>query len=253
MAAGDGLPEFSSSDGVAVFLGNCDRVMEGLDWLGIPDCRPGGETPAVQTSSKGGLRGRGLFTAASGVRPSPAELLRDASFGANGGLVTDEESESMCEAQTPESEFLVCLVFGGNWGWFRDEFTEGEGPGSLRLLREALPGWIQEGRCAQNIVWDNDACHWLLDEPLTSYVALNDPANLAAMANDALYNVCASEPEYNCKDCDYNNLVMVPCARPAVSDPSKVEFVSIWLYPRQGWVWDRPQELTLGYGWEEPE
>ena len=33
----------------------------------------------------------------------------------------------------------------------------------------------------------------------------------------------------------------------------QLRFKSMWLYPRKGWCWDEPQELTLGYGWEEPD
>jgi len=245
MAAG--FDEESPVDN-AVFLGTGARSLEGLDWLGEPDGTPGGEMPVVQASAIGGHGGRGLFTM-SAARPAPTELLRDVSYG-HDGFVADEESERLCEIKAPESEFLVCLVFGGQFGYLRDEFT---GDGQLRPLHATLAGWLQEGCCAQPISWSEDEQCYVLEDGMSTYVALNSPDNLAAMANDALYGCCKTQAEYNVKDTDANNLVMVPCARPSENDPSKVEFKSMWLYPRKGWKWNQPQELTLGYGWEEVE
>eukprot|EP00440_Ansanella_granifera_P055828 gb/GFBE01060509.1/.p1 GENE.gb/GFBE01060509.1/~~gb/GFBE01060509.1/.p1 ORF type:complete len:250 (+),score=56.06 gb/GFBE01060509.1/:1-750(+) len=248
MAAGE-APE-PGAEKNEVFLGTGAWQLEGLDWLGVPDGTPGGQIPVVQASSIGGAGGRGLFTTGPGL-PAPVELIRDRSYGAD-GFVTDEESELLCEQKAPESEFLVCVVFGGRFGWLRDEFS-GDASGALRPLSETLAKWIEEGRCSQQISWDEDEQCYTLADPLKTYVALNCASNVAAMANDALYGNCKDQAEYNVKDVDANNLVMVPCARPAEGDASKVEFKSIWLYPRRGWTWDKAQELTLGYGWEEVE
>ncbi|CAE7208419.1 unnamed protein product, partial [Symbiodinium necroappetens] len=167
-------------------------------------------------------------------------------------FLEDDEAERHCEEKSPESEFMVCMVFGGKFGWLRDEYTAGELWGTLRPLHETLREWLEEGRCSQLITWDEDEQCYALSEPYKSYVAWNDPSNLAAMANDALYGCCKDQAEYNVKDVDRNNLVMVPCARPA-EDGARVEFKSMFLYPRKGWCWDVPQELTLGYGFEEPD
>lgn len=191
-----------------------------------------------------------MFTTAPGP-PAPVELLRDRSLGVD-GFLEDDEAERHCEEKSPESEFMVCMVFGGKFGWLRDEYTAGELWGTLRPLHETLREWLEEGRCSQLITWDEDEQCYALSEPYKSYVAWNDPSNLAAMANDALYGCCKDQAEYNVKDVDRNNLVMVPCARPA-EDGARVEFKSMFLYPRKGWCWDVPQELTLGYGFEEPD
>lgn len=238
----------------SVFLGTAARCDEGLDWLGVPEDTNirgrEGQMPVVAASSIGGSGGRGLFTTAPGP-PAPVELLRDRSLGVD-GFLEDDEAERHCEEKSPESEFMVCMVFGGKFGWLRDEYTAGELWGTLRPLHETLREWLEEGRCSQLITWDEDEQCYALSEPYKSYVAWNDPSNLAAMANDALYGCCKDQAEYNVKDVDRNNLVMVPCARPA-EDGARVEFKSMFLYPRKGWCWDVPQELTLGYGFEEPD
>ncbi|CAE7318866.1 unnamed protein product [Symbiodinium natans] len=232
----------------SIFLGTAARCDEGLDWLGVPDdVGAAGQLPVVAASSIGGLRGRGLFTTAPGP-PVPVELIRDRSVGAD-GFLDDDEAERHCDEKSPESEFMVCMVFGGKFGWLRDEYT-GEQWGTLRPLQETLREWLDEGKCAQHITWDEDEQCYALSEPYKSYVAWNDPSNLAAMANDALYGCCKDQTEYNVKDVDMNNLVMVPCARLA-EDGIRVEFKSMFLYPRKGWSWDAPQELTLGYGFDQ--
>eukprot|EP00930_Biecheleria_cincta_P066244 TRINITY_DN52312_c0_g1_i1.p1 TRINITY_DN52312_c0_g1~~TRINITY_DN52312_c0_g1_i1.p1 ORF type:complete len:267 (+),score=26.28 TRINITY_DN52312_c0_g1_i1:37-837(+) len=221
-----------------------------LDFLGEPDGEPGGVIPVVQQSCIGGHRGRGLFTPCSGP-PAPVELVRDGSFGAAEGLLTDEEGDGLFESKAPEYDYLVCLVFGGKLGYLRDELSTDHW-GELRPLVDTLDIWLGEGRCAQEIPWDENSSRYFLHDQLRNYVSLRDPTTCpGAMANDALYGCCKTEAEYEAKDLVTNNLVMVPCARPARSDSSKVEFTSMWLYPRKGWYWDLPQELTLGYGWEE--
>ncbi|CAE7649186.1 unnamed protein product [Symbiodinium sp. CCMP2456] len=238
----------------SVFLGTAESCDEGLDWLGVPEDTNirgrEGQMPVVAASSIGGSRGRGLFTTAPGP-PAPVELLRDRSLGVD-GFLEDDEAERHCDEKSPESEFMVCMVFGGKFGYLRDEYTPGELWGTLRPLHETLRQWLEEGRCSQHITWDEDEQCYALSEPYKSYVAWNDPSNLAAMANDALYGCCKDQAEYNVKDADRNNLVMVPCARPA-EDGVRVEFKSMFLYPRKSWCWSVPQELTLGYGFEEPD
>lgn len=220
-------------------------------WLGTPDAWSEGEgqVPVVQQSARGGPGGRGLFTVAPGC-PRPLELIRDAGHGADHGFISSEESERMWESKAPGHDYIVLLMLGV---WFRDEFSSGDLHGTVRPLSAALPRWLEEGRCVQGILWDADAREYILPPSgRDAFVALNAAHSLAAMANDALYGTCSSEEEYNQKDRAANNLVMVPCARPALSDPRKVEFSGIWLYPRQGWCWEQPQELTLGYGWDDP-
>ncbi|CAJ1389272.1 unnamed protein product [Effrenium voratum] len=222
----------------SVFLGAGASYEAGLDWLGEPE-ESGEQLPMVAASACG--PGRGLFT---NGRPRAVEVLRDRSIGAD-GFLEDEEAEQL---DSPVSDFLTCVLFGGKFGWLRDEFTS---DGALRPLRDTLQLWLEEGRCAQHIEWDENQKCYTLAEPLKSYVAWNDPSNLGAMPNDALFDTCGNQAEYNIKDAEVNNLVMVPCAR--ATENGLVEFKSMWLYPRKGWCWDEPQELTLGYGWEEPD
>ncbi|CAJ1366220.1 unnamed protein product, partial [Effrenium voratum] len=80
--------------------------------------------------------------------------------------------------------------------------------GALRPLRDTLQLWLEEGRCAQHIEWDENQKCYTLAEPLKSYVAWNDPSNLGAMPNDALFDTCGNQAEYNIKDAEVNNLVM---------------------------------------------
>eukprot|EP00933_Yihiella_yeosuensis_P014193 TRINITY_DN12807_c1_g1_i2.p1 TRINITY_DN12807_c1_g1~~TRINITY_DN12807_c1_g1_i2.p1 ORF type:complete len:133 (+),score=19.14 TRINITY_DN12807_c1_g1_i2:22-399(+) len=117
-------------------------TLDGVDWLGVPEDPIEGVLPVVQTSCRGGEGGRGLFTT-SGRPPVPLELLRDPSFG-DDGLIHEDEACEMCDKKLPESEFLVSLVLGGVFGWFRDEFSEGELRGKLRPLREVFPMWLEE-------------------------------------------------------------------------------------------------------------
>merc|ERR1712014_470341 len=111
--------------------------------------------------------------------------------------------------------------------------------GKIRPLSAALPQWLEDHRCAQQIHWDTTECEYVLEScERDAFVTLNDISNPAAMANDALFEKCATEEEYIRMDRISNNLVMVPCARPALDGSGKVEFASVWLYPRWGWCWD---------------
>lgn len=85
-----------------------------------------------------------------------------------------------------------------------------------------------------------------------TYSGLEDTnLNPASFANDALYGkVCGSteREKYDAQDEKLNALVMLPGLR-AVGD--KVEFSTMWLYPRRGRKWSpgKAEEVTVGYYW----
>merc|ERR1712098_314995 len=108
-----------------------------------------GTAPLVQRSDRGGHSGRGLFTASGGC-PIALEFLRDPSYG-NHGFISSEESDRIFAESSPACEYAVFPTLDV---WFRDEFSGGNLQGTLRPLAAALPGWLEERRCAQDIQWD---------------------------------------------------------------------------------------------------
>eukprot|EP00929_Paragymnodinium_shiwhaense_P083734 TRINITY_DN44724_c0_g2_i1.p1 TRINITY_DN44724_c0_g2~~TRINITY_DN44724_c0_g2_i1.p1 ORF type:complete len:595 (-),score=128.19 TRINITY_DN44724_c0_g2_i1:8-1792(-) len=216
-----------------------------LSWqLGVPEQSPGHMLPAVQQSHIGGPGGRGLFSL-SGDCPAPVEILPDDRYG-EGGFLSEEVYDDIMANDEHVSRYVVMETLGV---WFRDEFTKGDLWGTIRPLAAALPGWLEEGRCTQEIAYDAQTQvygHESWDR--TCFVASDAETNLGAMANDRLYGKLT-----DIEDRKANNMVMVPCARPAPEDPEKVQIASMWIYPRHGWKWHPGSsvELTLGYAYEE--
>mmetsp|Transcript_46836 Transcript_46836/g.73301 ORF Transcript_46836/g.73301 Transcript_46836/m.73301 type:complete len:155 (+) Transcript_46836:1090-1554(+) len=83
------------------------------------------------------------------------------------------------------------------------------------------------------------------------YRALLDPENNPSpYLNDALFGKFDGESdEYEVEDECINLFTMIPCLSWSQTQKGKVEFSSVWYYPRNGFPWDKEREVTVGYHW----
>jgi len=142
-------------------------------------------------------------------------------------------------------------------GWFRDETVEPNSShfGELRPIAASLRGWYEEGCLSQTVEWDVRSQEYILKGGARyCYTGLLDAGqNPAAFANDALFGkVCGEEDPalYWEEDSKENAMLMIPCARRTADGTGRVEFSSVWFYPRSLWTWPNSEvEVTVGYWW----
>mmetsp|Transcript_30913 Transcript_30913/g.69656 ORF Transcript_30913/g.69656 Transcript_30913/m.69656 type:complete len:136 (-) Transcript_30913:40-447(-) len=118
---------------------------------------------------------------------------------------------------------------------------------------QELNRYISSRRLIQPVKWNQESLQYVFSDKTRGiiYRALLDPAkNPAPYLNDALYGKYDGESEeYAREDVRSNAFTMVPCLRPA-RQKGKVEFASVWYYPRSSWRWNgKEQEVTCGYHW----
>merc|ERR1712183_587204 len=105
------------------------------------------------------------------------------------GFLSEEVHDKITEQDEdhPLADYCVVVTLGV---WFRDEFsTAEEFRGTVRPLAAVLPGWLAEGRCTQQISWDEEEQVYSLEGYERSvFVTTTTSDNLAAMANDRLFD-----------------------------------------------------------------
>jgi hypothetical protein len=165
-----------------------------------------------------------------------------------GGWLSPQECEEAWDAQEPWSAYVMSVELVGEW--FRDE---ADCRGELRPMCH-VKDYIQSGRLGQKVRWDGAAGHYVFVPPCRHicYRGLVDTEwSPASFVNDACFGKFDGQSdEYSAADECLNALVMVPCLRKVQGASNKVEFNSVWYYPREGWQWtDEEQEVTCGYHW----
>eukprot|EP00293_Proteomonas_sulcata_P021426 CAMPEP_0184295938 /NCGR_PEP_ID=MMETSP1049-20130417/6878_1 /TAXON_ID=77928 /ORGANISM="Proteomonas sulcata, Strain CCMP704" /LENGTH=326 /DNA_ID=CAMNT_0026604839 /DNA_START=477 /DNA_END=1459 /DNA_ORIENTATION=- len=226
--------------------------------------------------------GGGLGAFASQL-PPPIEYKRDRSVGKD-GYITQAESDASWARKDEGSTYIMEVTLGADW--FRDEvggngklkpmqtmhkyvrkgmmaqkiglsakiarheLTHGSTSPASPYAFDFLPVrnnheyvW-QMGLCDVTIVFEDKGERVL-------YRALLDPENNPSpYLNDALFGKFDGESdEYEVEDECINLFTMIPCLSWSQTQKGKVEFSSVWYYPRNGFPWDKEREVTVGYHW----